>query len=73
MSGNVRLRVYARMILLIVLRHWQRPLSAEGIALELAQLGFTGEALIPERIEVVLAELQRRIWELDLQAEDQEG
>lgn len=61
---------HTRMVLLIVLRNWDRSLSVEGVALELECMGFTGVALSPERIEIALAELRRRIWDLALMPEE---
>lgn len=66
------LRPYARMILLIVLRHWQEPLTTEQVIDELRGMGFTGMALWPERVEIVVSELTRRIWHLDFIQEVEE-
>jgi hypothetical protein len=63
-------RPYSRMILLIVLRNWDRALTVEEIAVRLENMGFHGLNLTPERIEIELEEFKRRIWDIALMPEE---
>lgn len=60
------LRPLARMVLLTVLRNWDKPLTAEAVSAKLAEMGFVGPTMCPERVEMIMAELTDRIWDIDL-------
>lgn len=53
----IDLAPFERCVLLILLRHWDRPLSDGAIAIELVGMGWFGIAVTPERVEMARLEL----------------
>ncbi len=60
-TQTIDLAPFERCVFLVLMRNWDRPLSDDGIALELVRMGWVGLSVTPERVEMACLELMHLV------------